>query len=409
MKTPTRLFAVTLAAGLMATGAVNPVSPAHAQSSPVREPAIAGFDSRTPVAAKPETLALQQQGEAHLKAQMSYVTVDYDVQLGTPKFIRSSRGFLTGPNGQGGAVSATTAQALPANDPYRAVKGFLNENTSLFNFGAEALSGATVARDSVGAHNGLRTVVWQQQLDGLPVFESVLIGNQTSAGELVTLSSTFLSAPAEKADAGTPNRATLQVQPTVSAAQAILAGADNLGDALLASEVAATGATTGAGYQKFSARNKFAHARLVWLPLNGESLRLAWEVIITSQVTHTPFQILVDVETGLIHVRRSLSRDISNATYNVYTSDSPSPFSPSWPTPNNAQPPLVSRTLVTTPALDTTASPNGWINDGDNETQGNNTDTYTDRNFDGAPDGLRPQGNPNRVFDFLGSSAGLDG
>src|SRR6185295_1580584 len=82
------------------------------------------------------------------------------------------------------------------------------------------------------------------------------------------------------------------------------------------------------------------------------------------------------------------------------TSDSPSPFSPGWPTPNLAQPPLTNRVQVTTSALDTTASPNGWINDVDNETQGNNVDTFVDRNFDQQPDGPRPQGNPTRVFDF---------
>ena len=69
------------------------------------------------------------------------------------------------------------------------------------------VANAPVSRDSVGAHNGLRTVVWQQQLDGVPVFDAVLIGNSTAAGELVTLSSSFLPDVAAKADAGTPNRA----------------------------------------------------------------------------------------------------------------------------------------------------------------------------------------------------------
>ena len=46
------------------------------------------------------------------------------------------------------------------------------------------------------------------------------------------------------------------------------------------------------------------------------------------------------------------------------------------------QPPLVPRTLVTLPALDTNASPAGWINDGGNETLGNNVDAHTDWNAD---------------------------
>src|SRR5262249_44306381 len=84
----------------------------------------------------------------------------------------------------------------------------------------------------------------------------------------------------------------------------------------------------------------------------------------------------------------------------VFTSDSPSPFSPGFSTPNSSQPPLVSRSLVTLPALDTNASPSGWIADGDNETRGNNVDAHTDRTDDDIPDLPRPQGSPFRVFDF---------
>src|SRR5262249_949922 len=98
--------------------------------------------------------------------------------------------------------------------------------------------------------------------------------------------------------------------------------------------------------------------------------------------------------------RHLLSQYISPATYRVYTNDSPAPFSPGSPTPSGFQAPLVQRSLVVTSALDTNASPNGWINDGGNQTLGNNIDGRLDRDFDGQPDGQRPQGNPNRVFDF---------
>src|SRR4029077_9760585 len=60
----------------------------------------------------------------------------------------------------------------------------------------------------------------------------------------------------------------------------------------------------------------------------------------------------------------------------------------------------VSRTLVTLSALNTNASPNGWIDDSGNETLGNNVDAHTDRNNDNLPDLPRPQGSPFRVFDF---------
>jgi hypothetical protein len=63
-------------------------------------------------------------------------------------------------------------------------------------------------------------------------------------------------------------------------------------------------------------------------------------------------------------------------------------------------PPPVPRRLVTTAAHNPTASPHGWIDDGVNETRGNNVDAHTDTNADDAPDLPRPQGSPHRVFDY---------
>src|SRR6185295_13804873 len=101
-------------------------------------------------------------------------------------------------------------------------------------------------------------------------------------------------------------------------------------------------------YQKLSVRNSTAYAQLVWLPMNRSSLRLAWELHVQNLTTRERFRILVDAKTGAILVRQGMTKNISDATYNVYTSDSPSPFSPGWPTPNLAQPPLTNRVQVTT-------------------------------------------------------------
>src|SRR5262249_11353467 len=157
--------------------------------------------------------------------------------------------------------------------------------------------------------------------------------------------------------------------------------------------------TPAAGYQMFKTPRP-AYVRQVWLPLDSGRLRPAWEVMLDSRQSRLRYQVLVDAETGSVWLRRSLTTFISDATYNVWTSDSPSPFSPGWPTPNTAQPPLTNRIMVTLPALDTNASPAGWIPDGGNTTTGNNADAFVDRNFDGQPDQPRPVGNPNRVFNF---------
>ncbi len=368
-------------------------------------------DKRAAAAPSPE----REQGRRRLKSQLPSAQVEFDALLGAPKFIRASDGFLTGANGEGRAVSRAAAQRLDANDPHRAVKAFLNEHPVLFGHGAEVLAAAKVQRESVGAHNGLRTVVWQQQLDGIPVFEANFIGNITKNGELVNIASRFLPDLDECAgddvrrltsqfvgQSESPGGVSHESRPVgISAVQAIANALENAGDPIQPSEIYSVGKPISDGaWLPFTAKKNRTYARLVWLPLDRAKLRLAWEVFITTSRWRESYQVLVDAITGEILVRRSLNRYISDATFNVYTSDSPSPFSPGHQTPSSSQPPLTNRVLVTTSAVSPVASPNGWINDGDNQTLGNNIDARLDRNFDGQPDGPRPQGNPARVFDF---------
>jgi hypothetical protein len=68
-----------------------------------------------------------------------------------------------------GRLSDATAQLFDLDDPTRPVMAFLQEDQTLFGFGPEALDDANVQRDYVSAGNGARTVVWQQQVAGLPV------------------------------------------------------------------------------------------------------------------------------------------------------------------------------------------------------------------------------------------------
>jgi uncharacterized repeat protein (TIGR01451 family) len=393
MKTP---LCSTVATGFLiaALGSV-----AHAQLRPTSHAPKPGYDRRAAAVQQPEAVTRAQQAVDQLKSQLPSAAVDFDELLGTPKFARAQDGFLTGPAGEGKAVTAKSVRAVSTSDPDRAVKAFLNEHSSLYGHGAEALDAAKITRTDVSTRNGLRTVVWQQQLDGIPVFESVLIGNTTKRGELVSISSQFLPNLSKIADVGTPARAQIQTSPPISATDAILKAAADVEETWNAADVQATGQTAGDGYSIFTTPRR-AYTRLVWLPLDRNRLRLCWEVMVDTHQESQRYVVLVDAQDGQTWLRRSLTEYISDATYNVYTSDSPTPFSPGWPTPNPAQPPLTNRVLVTTPALDIVASPEGWIPDGANTTTGNNVDAFVDRDGDGFPDRARPVGNPNRVFDF---------
>ena len=349
----------------------------------------------------------QRDGAAQLRLRLPQARVDFDPITGAPKLISAGDGFLSGANGRGKSVSGSVGAAFAA-DPHGPTKAFLHEHSKLFGHGPEALDVAKVKREFVTPHNGLKTVVWEQQVDGVPVFEGILVSHTTQQGELVNLASQFVPDPIEAADRGVPNRAAALAAPAISSRAALAIAARNVGEKLedeqitQESDAAAPAATDPEKRARFKApflRGQ-AEAALVWLPAAKDRLRLCWQIIFTSRSVGEMFRILVDAQTGEPLLRHGLTDYISGASYRVFTSDSPSPFSPGNATPVTDQPPLVSRTLVTISALNTNASPNGWIDDGVNETIGNNVDAHTDSNADNQADLPRPQGSPFRLFDF---------
>ena len=364
---------------------------------------LPNFDRRRATDHDKAPRAEQTAATDKLKARVPGLRLEAHERLGTPKFVGADRGFLSGPNGEGQAITPAGARGVAVNDPHRPVKTFLNEHAAIFGHDAATLTAAKLQRDAVTKHSGLRTIVWEQRLDDLAVFEGCLIGNMTSRGELVNLSSQFMPEPARAADAGTPNRAALQAAPLISPQRAIAAAAATLDENLEVSAILPLEAQPGGAekLQRFRAAPLpgVAVVKLVWLPMGRATLRLCWQVELTRRAGGERYRVLIDAITGEALVRHGLTVYLSDATYRVFTSDSPSPFSPGFPTPNTNQPPSVPRTLVTLAALNTNASPLGWIADGENETRGNNVDAHLDRDASDTPDLPRPQGSPFRVFD----------
>ncbi len=369
--------------------------------------ALPNFDKRT-VATNTTTAQTSfapsavQQAVAMLQSRVPGIKIDRDRILDSPRRIAAPRGFLTGPGGRGKALSDAAVDAVSSDDPHRVIKAFLNEHAAVFGHNSDVLTQARIKRDYVTAHNGLRTVIWEQMLDDIPVFDGALAGHITRNDELVNLSSLFVTDVVGAANRGTPNRAALVASPPLSAAEAVVRAAANLGTELDVRSVIAAGVAEGADKrQKFRAgllRGE-AGARLVWLPMNRSSLRLCWQVELCSRLRAELYSVLVDAETGEVLLRRCLTNYLTDASYRVYTQESPAPMLPGLDFPASTQAAEVQRDLVTLSALSTNASPNGWINDGGTETTGNNVDAHTDLNADDMPDLPRPT-STNRVFDF---------
>lgn len=384
-----------LAAACLAIALGTPVH-SFAQVAP-RLPALPNVDKRLQGRDGAALAADKKEALNSLRAGIPGLKTQIDPLLNAPVYFSASKGFLSGPNGSGRGISADAAKNIPENDPQRAVKAFLNDHRQAIGYGDEVLVGAKIKRDFTTARSGLKTTVWQQQLDGIPVFESFLVGNLAKNGALVNLSTRFLPDVAKAANAAAKN-------PAISAAEAIANASKDVGSGLSPSELKKTDSPAGATQQqRFKAPPALkgeAVAELVWLPMSGTEVRLAWQVLFTDGIRSEMFQSIVDAQSGEVIVRRCLTEYISDATYNVYTGDSPSPFSPGHSIPNTAQPPLIPRTLVVTNAVSVTASPNGWINDGDTETLGNNVDAHLDADDDNVPDLPRPNGGAGRVFNF---------
>ena len=369
---------------------------------------LPNFDKRTDHAAAVQPLAPEFAAQVNeMKARVPHLDVETSKVLKTPSSFSARGGFLTGADGEGLSVLPATAQGIPKSDRHRGIKAFLNQHSQILGYGAEALSkNVRVTRDYTDAHNGLKTAVWRQELLGVPVFGAILKGHVTKNGELVNLHTDFVPSLNVAAVHGLKGRSAAAAvnAPGISAVDAIIIGARNIGDTVPANAVTARGPAEGASrkqtFMGAAGVKGDQYVELVWLPLNANAMRLGWQVIITSASRDEMFLLVIDSESGEVVVRRGLTSYISDATYRVYTSDSPSPFSPGHAVPSLVQPPLVQRSLVTTPALNVVASPDGWIPDGARETLGNNVDAHLDRNRDNAPDLPRPQGTTNRVFDF---------
>ena len=185
-------------------------------------------------------------------------------------------------------------QPIPdRSDRYRLLKRFLNENSEMFGYNADILGTMRISRESITKHSGLRTVVWQQELEGVPIFEGILIGNFTSTDALVSYSSEVVPYLSRAV------RANTVLIPVVDALA--LAGRSIGVEQSAASDFNATGEPLGlARKQTFEgdAVIGVAEASLVWLPMNRNTLRMCWRVVIAGRTSGELFQTLIDASAA---------------------------------------------------------------------------------------------------------------
>jgi len=369
--------------GAEAVRRVGPSTPAAGASS-----SLESYDIRTADGQVLARLAAEQRGARQaardaaaraLAAEVSGVQIDYDTLWGTPRYVRSLDGYLTR------AVSGDV-------EPREVVYAFVDAHAQLFGVTSSELRGAHVKRLAQTAHNGLRTIWWQQTIGGHDVLGAEFRANVLPDGRIVALSSTMVSAPAKGFVASLP---------TLTTDEAVRAAARQLG---VETKVPAARVATGS-WQRYQAIASLAggtQARLVYFPLTSEEIVPAYQVILGRADDVNVYSVVVDAADGKLLARECRTFYAEPATFRVYADGAsllpyPSP-TPAWPGPNTPDPYTeveVPRVLITDlVALDPNgASPGGWVTAGQTALTGNNVELV-------MPGSLPVPSDPNRVYDF---------
>ena len=333
-------------------------------------------------------LAARAADKADLLARIPLLRIDDNPIFGTPHWVASTAQFLTPPI-EGGIF-----------EPTAVVRAFVAAHQGLFEIAAEEIDLARRSRDYATQSTGWRHLTYQQQIGGVDLFGAELRANVNRRGQLMNVSSTMLPRPE-----GGFSPAGVQL----SAARAIRAAAGSIGASVTAEPVAVGSSAGAAQVQSWTSpdfrADRDVTTEFVYFPMSREDIRPAWRVFLPEVGVGNDYDVIVDANDGRLLWRRNQTHFLAaggtqNLSVRVYTLDSPAPGSPGTATPNGFQFPFVPRTLVVVTPASVPQSPNSWINDGDNDTQGNNVDAHTDLDANNSPDLPRPTGAPFRVFDF---------
>ncbi|MCB1036524.1 MAG: M36 family metallopeptidase, partial [Acidobacteria bacterium] len=299
-------------------------------------------------------------------------------------------GWAAGPAPQGLEPSQLETLALEALEARQGSLGLT----------ARDLTDAKVADRVVSRHTGALHLYLQQTYDGIEVHNAILNITVTRDGVVAHVGNRFVP---DLASVVVPGGARISPQQAVAfTAQALELGSPR--------DLAVLETSSGRNRRTLLSEAGISHqripARLVYLPLQGGRVKLAWDVEIDALDSLHWWSVRVDAETGAL-----LDTDdfVDQEQYLTY----PQPIeSPQHTTP---LPPADGRTVAVDPYLDSAASPFGW-HDTDGSagpeftiTRGNNVHAYADRNADNAPDGgadAEPDGGAG--LDFTGGVVPMD-
>ena len=279
------------------------------------------------------------------------------------------------------------------------LKGFLKQNADLVGTVDADVDDLKIEADYANPDGELSFVELTQDIDGIPVFQGSVKAGFTKRGEIVRVVNNLapgLDKPRVSRDFGEGRRA--------------LAAAARHVDHQLRPEEAARNERASVGNKEIFGDGDWSpQAEKVYFPTEAGVVVPAWQVLIVEDVS--AYYIVVDAQTGELLWRKALTQDQTlPATYDVYANplaminvaDSPAPMTPGPINPAlGTQGNLIGRTNVIRVGNEGVYAFNslGWVNDGNNTTDGNNVESGIDRDgTNGVDPGTQAAGNPGRVF-----------
>ncbi len=334
-------------------------------------------------------------GENSLRQQVPTLKVEYNTDIRIPEVIapdvKQGRAFLTGPT--------TPSRTSHAN----VLINFLKQNTELVGMDASEIESLKVAADYTNPDGNLSYVELNQEINGIPVFRGEVKAGFTKRGEMIRVINNLAPAIDDStlsSDFRDPLNAVRAAAELISNDMSKLDLQKNTKESTDLKAVFGTGdyATT---------------AEKMYFPTEPGVAIPAWRVLIWQPVN--AYYVIVDAASGTMLWRKNIVQDqTQSATYNVYTNpnaminvaDNPFPMTPGPTSLSGAQGTGIPRNQVTLIGNEApyTFNNNGWINDGNNSTDGNAVQAGLDRDDFNTANGVdangMPIGNPNRVFDY---------
>ncbi len=339
-------------------------------------------------------------------------------------------GGLSAVSNRGGALTA----AAPGSKSEDIVRQFLSQHGDLYGLSAADLNDLVALGDSPGGSSGLRMLRMEQQIDGLPVFQSETRYLLDRNGRL--LKSVGAMVPHARSIAPDLKPVTL-LQPADAVVRLLAAD----GKTANAASFTVTGQGVGGRIELTTTDSDYVAgplvARQVLFPLAPGLLVPAWSLVVFT-TGDQDWYAMIDAQTGDLLWRKGI-RDYASAQdarFRVYVqadgitpADSPAPQSPNMVTPGSGTQfnPITPTIVSMHTAYDPVASQNGWIDDcpvggctaNETQTLGNNVlaclditqgadANKCDTSAAGSLDGNgKPTGNPDgsgRNRDFLGTT-----